>query len=78
MVLEVDGSNHHKKGWIERQQTLLRIKDRASRDAQFNFVSHPSGLVSLDHIWYDQAHDLSTADPFVRFEAWAQSLQKPD
>ena len=71
MVLEVDVSNYYNKAWIERQHTLLKTKDRASRGARFDFVSDPCRPVSCDYIWYEQAHDLSTADPFVGFDYWA-------
>ena len=71
MVLQVDVSNYHNKAWIERQQTLLQIEERASRGARFDFVSHSSRPVSCEHIWYEQVHDLSKADPFVGFDYWA-------
>lgn len=57
--------------WIERQRTLLQIENRASRGAKFDFVVSSSGWPMLrDHIWSEQVHDLSTADPFVRFHDW--------
>ncbi|CAO2200171.1 unnamed protein product [Urochloa humidicola] len=61
--------------WIEKQHGLIQIKDKASRDAQFDFVARNS-MASNNHSWtYDafaeQVHDLSTADPFVRFHNWA-------
>ncbi|CAO2177600.1 unnamed protein product, partial [Urochloa humidicola] len=60
--------------WIERQHGLIQIKDKASRDAQFDFVA-PNRMASNSPPWTfdafaEQVHDLSTADPFVRFHNW--------
>ncbi|CAL5077800.1 unnamed protein product [Urochloa decumbens] len=51
--------------WIERQHRLLQIEKRASRDAQFYFVSRNKSFSRLD-ARQEQVHDLSTADPFER------------
>ncbi|CAL4996386.1 unnamed protein product [Urochloa decumbens] len=61
--------------WIERQHGLIQIKDKASRDAQFDFVA-PISMASNSHFqtfdaFAEQVHDLSTADPFVKFHNWA-------
>ncbi|CAL5077242.1 unnamed protein product [Urochloa decumbens] len=54
--------------WIERQHRLLQIENRASRDAQFYFVSRNKSIGSFSSLqaWPEQVHDLSTADPFER------------
>ena len=54
--------------WIE-QHKLLQIKNKASRTAQFDFVYHVTGLMPPDQ-GYTLAHDMSTSDPFVRFDEW--------
>ncbi|CAO2190043.1 unnamed protein product, partial [Urochloa humidicola] len=60
--------------WIEKQHGLIQIKDKASRDAQFDFVA-PNSMASnspsrtLD-AFVEQVHDLSTTDPFVTFHNW--------
>ncbi|CAL5091954.1 unnamed protein product [Urochloa decumbens] len=75
MVLEVYVTDDN-EAWIERQRTLLQIKNRSSRGARFDFVS--SGWRTFhNHMWSEQAHDLSTADPFVRFHDWHWSFQGP-
>ncbi|CAL5009626.1 unnamed protein product [Urochloa decumbens] len=61
--------------WIERQHGLIQIKDKASRDAQFDFVA-PISVASNSRFrtfdaFAEQVHDLSTADPFVKFHNWA-------
>ncbi|CAL5077828.1 unnamed protein product [Urochloa decumbens] len=73
MVLEVDVANYYSKTWIERQHTLLQIDNSASKGARFDFVSHGGWPATLEYIWSDQVHDLSTADPFVGFDKWACS-----
>jgi hypothetical protein len=70
MVFQVDVKNDD-KAWIERQQILLQIKSRASKGARFEFVHHFAQILSIQQIWSEQVHDLSTADPFVRFDRWA-------
>ncbi|CAL5077823.1 unnamed protein product [Urochloa decumbens] len=70
MVLEVDVRNDN-KAWIERQQKMLHIENRASRGARFDFVHHFAQPLSLEYLWSEQVHDLSTGDPFVRFDRWA-------
>lgn len=71
MVLQLDVSKYHNKGWIEKQKALLQIEKRVSRGAQFDFVRHFGWPKHSDHMWYEQVHDLSTADPFVGFDYWA-------
>jgi hypothetical protein len=51
--------------WIENQHKLLQTKKADSRIAQFDFIYHVYG-----HMDNALAHDLSTNDPFVRFEEW--------
>ncbi|TVU40489.1 hypothetical protein EJB05_13956, partial [Eragrostis curvula] len=64
MILEVP---HKISGeWIERHHRLLETKNRASRDALVDFVYHNSRPGSLGSVGNEVAHDLSTADPFVR------------
>lgn len=70
MVLEVDVRNSHDKAWIERQHTLLQTENRASKGAHFDFVHHFGWPMTLEYIWSNQVHDLSTADPFVGFDKW--------
>ncbi|CAO2164635.1 unnamed protein product, partial [Urochloa humidicola] len=61
--------------WIERQHGLIQIKDRASRDAEIDFVARNSmasnGPFRTLDAFAEQVHDLATADPFVRFHNWA-------
>ncbi|CAL5004448.1 unnamed protein product [Urochloa decumbens] len=58
--------------WIERQHGLIQIKDKASRDAQFDFVATDSyNRFQTFDAFAEQVHDLSTADPFVKFHDWA-------
>ncbi|CAO1939939.1 unnamed protein product [Urochloa humidicola] len=52
--------------WIERQQRLLQIENRASRDAKFYFVSRRIGSFISLQARQGQVHDLSTSDPFER------------
>ncbi|KAL6647715.1 hypothetical protein ACP70R_015152 [Stipagrostis hirtigluma subsp. patula] len=68
MRLELESGNPN-IDWIERQHRLLRIKNRASRGAQFDFVSRNSSSC-LCLPCPKLVHDLSTADPFVRFHNW--------
>ncbi|TVU11486.1 hypothetical protein EJB05_13891, partial [Eragrostis curvula] len=68
MVLDVHIKNDNIE-WIERQQRLLQITSRASRDARFDFVSH-LGRPKREKSWYGQVHNLSMADPFVGFDKW--------
>ncbi|CAO1939949.1 unnamed protein product [Urochloa humidicola] len=56
--------------WIERQHNLLQTRNRASRGAKFDFVYHNSRPGPLGWVGNELAHDLSTADPFVRFRDW--------
>nr|CAB3455524.1 unnamed protein product [Digitaria exilis] len=79
MVLDIEGTvakeeiegTEIKCEWIEKQHELLQTKDRASRGARFDFVCHddkqPDPLGPED---YEQAHELSIPDPFVRFRDW--------
>lgn len=67
MVLEVARINNN-EAWVERQKKLLQIENRASRSAQFHFVYHFDRSASLECIWSDQVHDLSTVDPFSGFD----------
>ncbi|KAL6647708.1 hypothetical protein ACP70R_015145 [Stipagrostis hirtigluma subsp. patula] len=68
MRLELESRNPNSE-WIERQHRLLRIKNRASRGAQFDFVSCDR-CSSLRLLSPKLVHDLSTSDPFVRFHNW--------
>jgi hypothetical protein len=54
--------------WIKRQHRLLQIEKRASRGAQFYFVSLNKRIGSsfCKPADQEQVHDLST-DPFQRF-----------
>ncbi|CAL5077802.1 unnamed protein product [Urochloa decumbens] len=54
--------------WIERQHRLLQIENRASRDAQFYFVSRNKSIESFISLQTrpEQVHDLSTAELFER------------
>ncbi|CAL5091903.1 unnamed protein product [Urochloa decumbens] len=61
---------HPSNAWIERQHGLLQIKNKASRGAQFEFVSNNSHPLPFRLTHVEQVHDLSTADPFVRFHDW--------
>nr|XP_034583016.1 putative F-box/LRR-repeat protein At3g28410 [Setaria viridis]TKW30138.1 hypothetical protein SEVIR_2G015300v2 [Setaria viridis] len=80
MVLELVEGIVPSTEWIERQHKRLHTKNKASTSAQFDFVGHDvrSGLFgnvneAPAHVGYvneAQAHDLSTADPFVRFRDW--------
>ncbi|KAF8731374.1 hypothetical protein HU200_016432 [Digitaria exilis] len=73
MVLEADVSHNNDKAWIEKQHRLLQIENRASKAARFDFVFHFGRPMTLEYIWSDQVHDLSTADPFVGFDKWAKA-----
>ncbi|KAF8713914.1 hypothetical protein HU200_027895 [Digitaria exilis] len=73
MVLEADVSHNNDRAWIERQNQLLQIENRASKAARFDFVFHFGWPRTLEYIWSDQVHDLSTADPFVGFDKWAKA-----
>ncbi|XP_072147821.1 F-box/FBD/LRR-repeat protein At5g44980 [Setaria viridis] len=70
MVLELQKGIKLSTEWIEKQHERLHTKNRASRGVQFDFVYREgqSGLIApvIDEA---QAHDLSTADPFVGFHA---------
>ncbi|RCV09252.1 hypothetical protein SETIT_2G012300v2 [Setaria italica] len=80
MVLELVEGIVPSTEWIERQHKRLHTKNKASTSAQFDFVGHDVrsrlfGNVNEApaHVGYvneAQAHDLSTADPFVRFRDW--------
>lgn len=69
MVLEIEGMEISCE-WIAKQHKLLETKDRASRDARFYFVYHDKLPEARGPEDYEQAHDLSIADPFVRFRDW--------
>ena len=56
--------------WIERQHRLLEIKNKASRNARFDFVPNNICRSTFHSACAEQVHDLSTADPFVRFHDW--------
>nr|TKW30178.1 hypothetical protein SEVIR_2G018100v2 [Setaria viridis] len=64
MRLELKFRNVGNDAWISRQRMMLQIEERASRGAQFDFVSHV-GLLSLLPE-EQQVHDLSILDPFQR------------
>ncbi|TVT97153.1 hypothetical protein EJB05_57612 [Eragrostis curvula] len=69
MILEV---SHKISGeWIERQHRLLETENRASRGALVDFVYHNSRPGPLGWVGAKVAHDLSTADPFVRLRDWS-------
>ncbi|CAL5004446.1 unnamed protein product [Urochloa decumbens] len=59
MRLELHGNPG--SAWIERQHGLLQIKNKASRDAQFDFVASNRPLWAFD-AFAEQVHDLSTTD----------------
>nr|XP_034582847.1 putative FBD-associated F-box protein At5g22720 [Setaria viridis] len=71
MVLELEEGITLSTEWIEKQHEHLHTNYRASSGAQFDFVYHEgrSGLIA--RVDEAQAHDLSTADPFVGFRAWS-------
>ncbi|CAN6191112.1 unnamed protein product [Urochloa humidicola] len=69
MRLELRGQNLSSE-WIERQHGLLQFKNKVSRDAQFDFVTSKSCHLPLPLVRAEQVHDLSRADPFVRFHGW--------
>ncbi|OEL21636.1 hypothetical protein BAE44_0017346, partial [Dichanthelium oligosanthes] len=71
MVLELENGIELSNEWIERQHERLHTKNRASRGAQFDFLYHDGQSGLHDHVDEAQAHDLSTADPFVRFHGWS-------
>ncbi|CAL5077766.1 unnamed protein product [Urochloa decumbens] len=70
MVFELtkDGIPNH--AWIETQHSLLQIKNKASSGARFDFVHRDRWLEPLGYFSDEQTHELSTADPFVRFWEW--------
>ncbi|CAL5077775.1 unnamed protein product [Urochloa decumbens] len=70
MVLELEHGIVLSTEWIERQHKRLHTKNSASRGAQFDFVDHDSLSGLSGYVNEAQAHDLSTADPFVRFRNW--------
>ncbi|CAL5009664.1 unnamed protein product [Urochloa decumbens] len=53
------------RAWIERQHELLRTKNKASRDARFDFVISNSPSQTSD-AFEEQVHDLSTAGPLCK------------
>ncbi|CAN6180937.1 unnamed protein product [Urochloa humidicola] len=71
IVLELEKGITLSTEWIERQHELLHTKDRASSGAHFDFVYEEGRCGLLGHWNEAQAHDLSTADPFVGFRAWS-------
>ncbi|KAJ1287611.1 hypothetical protein BS78_02G023400, partial [Paspalum vaginatum] len=64
MTLKLEDANPSRE-WIESQNNLLQIKNRASRCAQIDFVRgiYPRCRI-YDHV--EQAHELSTGDPFSK------------
>ncbi|CAO1939352.1 unnamed protein product [Urochloa humidicola] len=74
IVLEVENGITLSTEWIERQHERLHTKDRASKGAQVDFVYREGQSGLLGHANGTQAHDLSTADPFVRFHAWSMTI----
>ncbi|CAL5077807.1 unnamed protein product [Urochloa decumbens] len=64
MTLQIKNGNVGNKAWIKRQHRLLRIKKRASRGAQFDFVSHIFGSLGLSAA--EGVHHLSILDPFQK------------
>ncbi|CAL5034458.1 unnamed protein product [Urochloa decumbens] len=73
MRLELRGGNNYGSKWIKRQHRLLQTKDKASRDAQFDFV--PAYYTVNVHFLSDlvcteQVHDLAIADPFAGLHDW--------
>ncbi|CAL5009663.1 unnamed protein product [Urochloa decumbens] len=60
---------NHSSAWIERQHGLIQIKNKASRDAQFDFVASNRSSWTFN-AFAEQVHDLSTADPYVRLHNW--------
>ena len=53
--------DHYNDEFVARQQTLLQVENRASRDAQFEF-RNIYFCVDKHVEWH--MHDLSVADPF--------------
>ncbi|WVZ61600.1 hypothetical protein U9M48_011452 [Paspalum notatum var. saurae] len=65
MSLEL-GIDNVSNAWVEEQHRLLQIEKRASRGAQFKFVSPNIWDGPLHLLHAQQVHDLST-DPFQNF-----------
>ncbi|CAN6196722.1 unnamed protein product [Urochloa humidicola] len=77
MTLELQYANNHNSKWIKRQHRLLQTKDKASKDAQFDFVHHAigisvGGVPFLENlVCAEQVHDLAIADPFAKYhDCW--------
>ncbi|CAL5091959.1 unnamed protein product [Urochloa decumbens] len=70
MVFELtkDGIPNH--AWIKTQHSLLQIKNKASSGARFDFVHRDRWPEPLGYFSDEQTHELSIADPFVRFWEW--------
>jgi hypothetical protein len=72
MVLELEyGIKLISTEWVEKQHEHLDTNNRASNDVRVNFVPHDSGSWMHGNVMEEQAHDLSTVDPFVRFREWS-------
>ena len=56
--------------WIDKQHKLLKIKNKASRDMHLDLVSNYRLTRPNPFVCAEQVHDLSTADPFLRFHDW--------
>ncbi|WVZ61758.1 hypothetical protein U9M48_011579 [Paspalum notatum var. saurae] len=66
MILKLDNANPSRACIETHHRSLLQIKNKASRCAQVQFVYgiYPRWRI-YDHV--EQAHELSTGDPFVDF-----------
>ncbi|WVZ61757.1 hypothetical protein U9M48_011578 [Paspalum notatum var. saurae] len=66
MILKLDNANPSRACIETHHRSLLQIKNKASRCAQVEFVYgiYPRWRI-YDHV--EQAHELSTGDPFVDF-----------
>ena len=56
--------------WIDKQHKLLKIKNKASRYMHLDIVSNYRLTRPNPFVCAEQVHDLSTADPFLRFHDW--------
>ncbi|CAL5077796.1 unnamed protein product [Urochloa decumbens] len=68
MTLELKDGEVGDNAWITRQHSQLKIEERASRGARFDFVScveSSSGRFLPEKLW-KLVHDLSIHDPFQR------------
>ncbi|CAL5017028.1 unnamed protein product [Urochloa decumbens] len=66
MTLELEDGKVGNNAWIRRQHSRLKIEERASRGARFDFVSCVES--SSDLLPEKQVHDLSIHDPFQKID----------